>query len=373
MTALRGVRALFAVLGAASLTLLAACAQPQPTAPAQDVVADIPCVPPAHGEAPPAKPVPAARNLRPIGPLGDGHAVALTSFDQSGVRQWWCSLDGPGEWHGIPVPGGLSSSLSATDGQSIAVGAHFGDNDRIATDSVVLAAPLRRPRIVRLTDAGDPGWLDDWSFWGSIEPMPTGGFLLARGTRLALIQNGSLSFRPMPSGLIPLAPTADPTTWVVARANDRVAGGFIDGSWMLWHEGDGDPRPIDGSWSRWLPATDGLVWLRGANEWDLIDADGSVAALPPDHTTGYGSDLAPDGSAELVASGRDCGSNAPGACHVAVVDPRSGSQLVLLPGPGAISWGAHDALFITQPNPSTGIAPQALRIAHGVGNVVALP
>jgi hypothetical protein len=374
VTALQRARSFFAVVALACLVLLPACAEPEPTASAQEVVADIACVPPAHAEGPPpAKPVPATRNLRPLGPLGDGHAVALSAFDQSGLRQWWCSLDPSGEWHGIPVPDGISSSRSATDGQAIALGAHFGNDERIATDSVVLAAPAQRPRLVRLTDAADRAWLDDWSFWGSIEPMPAGGFLLARGTRLALIQDGNLSFRPMPSGLIPIAPTSDPTTWVVASANGRVAGGDVRGPWMLWHEGDADPVPIDGSWSRWLPASGGLVWLRGTNAWALLDADRSVVGFPPDDAARYGSDLAPDGSAALLTSGSDCGSDAPGSCHVAIVDPRSGSEEVLLPGPGAISWGTHDALFVTQPNASTGLAPQALRIADGVASKVALP
>ncbi len=321
----------------------------------------------AHG-APPAKPVADATSMNPIGPMDDGFAIGFTSFRSDGMRSWACLLHNSAGWRALALPTERPDVQTAiTDGHAVAL--VVKDEGGMA-DSIVLA----RPTAVASADlrtANDAAWLEDWSFWGTLAPIPDGGFLLAQGTQLAIVKDNVLVFRPMPAGLTPLSATSEPATWLVASADSRIAGGRISGSWMLWHEGDAQPTPISGSWSRWLPATTGLLWLRGPDGWSLLQADGRLTALPPDRANAYDSEVSPDGSMELTGNG--CPTDEPQGCHVRLVNLRTEAEIASFPGPGLVSWGADaSVLFITQPHPTLG-APQIFLVAGGTVSQVQPP
>ena len=247
------------------------------------------CVPPtATTGSPPAKPIPTEVHARPVGPLNSGFAVAFSSSAADGDRTWLCSVDGDSRWTRLVIPADLELGAysAVSDGQLVAIPAMRQAVDKV--DSVVLSSPGAEPMIIPLDDAANVDWLADWSFWGWMEPIPAGGFLLAGGTRLATLDDeGRLTFDDaFPAGLTPISPTSQPGTWLVARSDARQPGGGIGPPFMLWTDGQAQPTDIAGTWGGWVVSrnADGLAWLRGPSSWALLHADGSVAELPTTRT-----------------------------------------------------------------------------------------
>jgi hypothetical protein len=310
----------------------------------------------------PAKPVGDELSLRPVGPLDDGFAVVFYSLSGDGPRSWACALDASGRWHGIPLPAeaGLDEFGAVSDGRSVAMRA-IGDD--IESARLVIAAANRPPLTIALADAGDAAWLDDWRFWGHLEPIPGGGFLLAGGTRLAVVDEGRLELRPLPAGMTPLGATSEAGTWLLGPLDGRHAGGISDGRLLLWREGGAAPQPIEGEWIRWLPASEGLVWLRARDHWSRLRRDGALEPLPANDAAPYGDEIAPDGSAMLLVRGDGCAGDTPSGCDVAIADPRSGAKLLVLPTLGSVRWGPRGGIFVTELHPSLGIAPRVFLVS----------
>jgi hypothetical protein len=340
----------------------AASPEPTPTATPSSVAPSSECVPPITSDgAPPGKPIPPSLALRPIGPLGSGFAVEFFASANDGSRSWVCVVRAPGQWNGVDLPADVIPIGGASDGSQLAF-RDSADDEAPLDDRLILAAPGAGPQVIELSQADDPHWLDDWSFWGTVRALPRGGFLLAEGTRLGLVIDGKLSFRGMPANLTPISPTSDPHAWIVASASDRAEGG-INGPLMLWREGESEAVNL-GAWSNPKPATIGLAWLRGDGFWALLQADGSTHPRPTDGLLPHQTDIAPDGSADLVTTGEKCDSQTPEACDVRLVDAH-GNRLAELPGPGTITWGSGTALFITQIDSSLSPEPQVLWLSGG--------
>jgi hypothetical protein len=300
------------------------------------------------GEPPADKPLPAELHARPIGPVGSGFAVAFESSRLDGGRRWWCIVQHDGQWTGFEMDQDVFGFDATADGHVVAARLIGDESDR-GDDVVLVVAPGAAPTVVPLAAVGDAEWLDDWSFWGSLQPIPGGGFLLAGGTRLAVLSDdGTLAFRELPAGLTPLSATSDPHTWLVARAHARQEGGVAP-PFMLWHEGDAQPSDIPGQWFGWVPSTtpDGLVWLHGGKGWSLLHPNGTIVQVAATPTPAYDTDIAPDGSMILVASD-GCGQGDAATCRVHVIRLADGAEVATLPGQGISVWNEAGGLFVTQ-------------------------
>jgi hypothetical protein len=315
-------------------------------------------------------------SISPIGPLRDGFAVSLYQTSPDGARAWFCWVDRASDWHPLQVPAAGEAFGAVSDGTSLAL-PDIGDEDDHLDDALVVTRSGSSASAIALRTAGDDAWLADWSFWGELRPLREGGFLLARGTRLAILKGGALTFRDMPDGLTPLAPTSDPRAWLVARIDDREAGGAIRPPFRLWREGQAEAQVLSGEWSEIAPATVGLAWLRSNqpddNHWALLRSDGSIEPRAADGALPGSSSMAPDGSAELVVSGDGCYADTPEACDVRLVNPANGARVTSLPGLGQIAWGEGSALFVVGRPASSQLQPQLLLIRDGNVNEIHLP
>jgi hypothetical protein len=327
---------------AASPTRALASSAASPTAAHSDTLAtsagDCQAPPEKRSSGPANKRRAPSRSVRPIGAVAGGYAVAFTLTTSSSLRTWYCWLDRGSTWHLVPQPDGGSqpSASPVTDGHVIA--AHdVGDESTPADDRIIITSPAAPPSVVQLSSAGDADWLDDWAFWGDLEPLPTGGFLLAGGDRLATILNGELRFQALPAGLEVVAPTSDPDMWFVRPLSSR-APGRPSAPIEVWRAGEERPTRIANVLERDPErASTGLGWLRIEDSWVLVERSLRESRLPPDGSDSFYASISPDGSSAYAANPQ-CGAGDRHECTAAFVDPRDGSLLLSLSGAGQLRW-----------------------------------
>lgn len=204
-------------------------------------------------------------------------------------------------------------------------------------------------------DLGDSEWVHTWRANRGLAPVIGGtGFLLLGAPTIAIVDDsGSLSLRPVPDGFVALAPTSDPSRFLLARTGDAAAPGGLTSSSpfgaFLWTVGSNEPPVLalqrvvavaeSGLGLSWLLADDGAWWS--------IRSDGTL-----ERKTGpsrRGTALSPDGGSTLLLAPPDqrCAMTDPDPCPVELVDATGTTQTFVGPSVGGAFRGNQVGFVLT--------------------------